>query len=162
MKVKYLSNDNFVVYLNKHYIKDLDIDDKKSIEAYFKKIFVNLKNNHNVNINGYYNIKVYINNRYGLVIDAYRLNNEYFKLYGNKVDMKITIDTNNRFLYEIEDYFLIDKLKNNINEIYYKDDKYYIEINESIDDRNYNFLLENSIIIYSDEVYDILSLCDQL
>ena len=77
--------------------------------------------------------------------------------------MKITIDSHQPFLYEIEDYFIIEKLKDKIKNIYYFYNKYYIELNDIIDDHLYNFLLENSNIIYNSEhINDILSLCCKL
>jgi hypothetical protein len=159
MKIEYVDENNFIIYLNKYYIKDLDIENKKSIEEYFKKIFVSLKNNYNLDIYGYYDIRVYTNKQYGLIIDVYRLSNDYYKLYNNKIDMKIVVDTNNTFIYEVEDYFIVNILKRQIKNVYYKNDKYYIELNDKINDRDYNYLLENSKIIYDDNVYDILSLC---
>jgi deoxycytidine triphosphate deaminase len=110
MKIEYLDDTNFIIYLNKYYIKDLNLDDKKNIEEYFKKMFVNLKNNYGLDIYGYYDIRVYVNHLYGLIIDVFKLSSEYYKLYSNKVDMKIIIDPNNTFLYEIDDYFIIDKV----------------------------------------------------
>lgn len=163
MKIEYLTDDNFIIHLNKCYLKDLNIKDKNSIELYFKKLFFKLKNNRRLNIQGYYHVKVYHNIQYGLIIDVNKLSNEYFNFYNNKVDMKITIDSHQPFLYEIEDYFIIEKLKDKIKNIYYFYNKYYIELNDIIDDHLYNFLLENSNIIYNSEhINDILSLCCKL
>ncbi len=164
MKIKYQDNDNFILYLNKFYINKLDLEDKKSVEEYFKNIFLKLKKRFSFNIYGYYNIKVFANNIYGIIIEVNKINNEYFKLYGSKTDMKIAIDTNNLFLYEIEDYFLIDYLSDYINNIYYNDNnhKYYIEINENINKAKYNILIENSNIIYDADADDILFSCSLL
>ncbi len=159
MKIEYLVDDNFIIYLNKHYIKDLNIEDKISVETYFKKLFRNLKSNYNLNMEGYYMVNIYSNCQYGLIIEVNKLNAEYFSLYGNKVDMKITINLNQPFLYEIDDYFIIDSLKNIINNVYFKNNKYYLELKDIIDESSYNFLLENSNIIYNDKAKDIQSLC---
>lgn len=156
MKVEYADEHNFYIYLNKYYLANLELDNKKCVEDYFKKIFLNLKDNHHLDIYGYYNINVYVNKQYGLVIDVFKLSNDYFKIPNNKVDMKITIDNDNKFLYEIDDYFFIMKYLNNIKNIYYKNGKYYLELKEEVTDSFYLYLMEHSHIIFDEYVDEIL------
>jgi hypothetical protein len=157
MKIEHVNDYNFYIYLNKDYLLDLKLEDKDCVEKYFKKMFLNLKNNHHLDIYGYYNIKVYANKHYGIIIDVFKLSNDYFKLPNNKVDMKIMIDNDNLFLYELDDYFFTYKYKKNIKNIYFKDQKYYVELNDDIDPLFYLYLMEHSNIIFDDEVYDILT-----
>lgn len=157
MKIEYVTNDNFIIYLNKYHLKDLKLDYKKSVEEYFKKLFRSLNKVYHLEIEGYYNVKVHENSIYGIIIEVDKLCNEYFSIGGNKVDMKITINLDDLFLYEIDDYFILDSLKDNIKNIYYHH-QYYIELKDEIDDKAYNFLLENSNIIYNDKVNDLLKL----
>ncbi|MDD2470056.1 MAG: hypothetical protein PHI22_03935 [Bacilli bacterium] len=156
MKVEYIGEHNFCVYLNKYNLSDLELKDKQCVEEYFRKLFINLKNNHSVDIYGYYNIMVYADNKYGLIIDVFKLNNDYFKLSNNKIEMKIMIDNENDFLYEIDDYFFIEPYKDDIKSIYYKDKKYYVELNDTVDDAFYLYLIEHSNIVFNDKVYDII------
>jgi hypothetical protein len=156
MKIEYLDEDNFYVYINKICLKDLELKNKDSVEKYFKKLFMKLKNNYQLDIYGYYNIRVYENIHYGIILDILKLSNDYFKLPNNKVDMKIMIDSNSIFLYEIDDYFFIDKYKSNIKSIYYKDEKYYVDLNDEIDDSFYLYLLEHSNILFNDDANEIL------
>jgi hypothetical protein len=162
MKIEYLNDYNFYIYLNKNYISDLEIKNRECVEKYFKKMFLNLKNNHHLDIYGYYNIKVYANNNYGLIIDVLKLSNDYFKMPSNKVDMKIMIDNDSIFLYELDDYFFIDKYKDNIKNIYYKDEKYYVELNDDVDELFYFNLLEHSNIIFNDNAYEIMMTSSKL
>jgi hypothetical protein len=162
MKIEYLNDYNFYIYLNKNYISDLEIKNRECVEKYFKKMFLNLKNNHHLDIYGYYNIKVYVNNNYGLIIDVLKLSNDYFKMPSNKVDMKIMIDNDSIFLYELDDYFFIDKYKDNIKNIYYKDEKYYVELNDDVDELFYFNLLEHSNIIFNDNAYEIMMTSSKL
>jgi hypothetical protein len=162
MKIEYLNDYNFYIYLNKNYISDLEIKNRECVEKYFKKMFLNLKNNHHLDIYGYYNIKVYVNNNYGLIIDVLKLSNDYFKMPSNKVDMKIMIDYDSIFLYELDDYFFIDKYKDNIKNIYYKDGKYYVELNDDVDELFYFNLLEHSNIIFNDNAYEIMMTSSKL
>lgn len=157
MKIEYVEEDNFYIYLNKCYLSDLELDNKKSVEDYFKKMFLNLKNNHHLDIYGYYNIKVYANKQYGIIIDVFKFNNDYFKMPSNKVDMKIIIDSDNKFLYEIDDYFFASKHKKDIKNIYYKNGKYYLELNNDVDEIFYLYLIEHSHVIFSDYADDIMA-----
>jgi hypothetical protein len=120
-------------------------------------MFLSLKNNHHLDIRGYYNIRVYANKQYGLIIDVFKLNNDYFKLPNNKVDMKIMIDSDNKFLYEIDDYFFALKHRHNIKNIYFKEGKYYLELCDEVDNIFYHHLIEHSDIIFSDYAEEILS-----
>jgi hypothetical protein len=162
MKIEYLNDYNFYIYLNKNYISDLEIKNKECVEKYFKKMFLSLKNNHHLDIYGYYNIKVYVNNNYGLIIDVLKLSNDYFKMPSNKVDMKIMIDNDSIFLYELDDYFFINKHKNNIKNIYYKDERYYVELNDDVDKLFYLYLIEHSNIIFNDNAYEIMMTSSKL
>jgi hypothetical protein len=157
MKIEYISDCNFYLYLNKYYLFGLELDNKQHVENYFKKIFINLKNNYHLDIYGYYNIRVYANKQYGLIIDVFKLSNDYFKMPGNKVDMKIIIDSDNQFLYEVDDYFFALTYKNDIKTIYYKDKKYYLELKDEVDDAFYLYLIEHSNIIFNDSAYEIMS-----
>jgi len=162
MKVEHVSEYNFYIYLNKYYLADLELNDKQCVEEYFKKVFINLKNNYHLDIYGYYNIRVYANKQYGIIIDVFKLSNDYFKMPGNKVDMKIMIDSDNKFLYEIIDYFLIESYKNCIKNIYYKDEKYYLELDDTVDDVFYLYLIEHSNIIFNDVAYEIMATSSKL
>lgn len=156
MKIEYLNDYNFYLYLNKEYIIDLELDNKESIEKYFKMMFMKLKKNYHIDIYGYYNIRVYANNNYGIIVDVFKLSDDYFKMPNNKIDIKIAIDKDNVFIYEIDDYFFARKYDRNIKNIYFKDQKYYVELNDEIDDTFYFHLMEHSNIIFDDEAYEII------
>lgn len=160
--MEYVGDHNFYIYLNKYYLCDLELDNKTCVEEYFKKMFINLKNNHHLDIYGYYNIRVYANKQYGVIIDVFKLSNDYFKMPGNKVDMKIMIDSDNKFLYEVDDYFFAEAYKKNIKNIYGKDEKYYLELQDTVDDAFYLYLIEHSNIIFNDNAYEIMTSSSKL
>ncbi|MDD2203033.1 MAG: hypothetical protein PHT75_04635 [Bacilli bacterium] len=157
MKIEYVNEYNFHIYLNKYYLIDLELDDKHCIEEYFKQIFMNLRNNYDLDIYGYYNIKVYTDKQYGIIIDVFKLSNDYFKVPGNKVDMKIMINSDSIFLYEITDYFLVELFKDYIKNIYYKDENYYLELCKNVDEVFYLYLMEHSRILFNDQVHEIMA-----
>lgn len=154
MKVVFNDEFNYYIYLSKYNILNLDIDNKRDIEEYFKRIFLSLKNNYHLDIYGLFNIRVYCDKNYGIIIDVLKLNSDYFKIT-NKVEMKIVVDKDNSFLYEIDDYFFIKQYHNNISNIYCKNKKYYIELKDDIEELFYLYLLEHANIIFNDEALDI-------
>lgn len=157
MKVEHVDEENFYIYINKYCLTNLQLDDKQCVEEYFKKLFMNLKNNHHFDITGYYNIRVYANKQYGLIIDVFKLSNDYFKLPNNKVDMKIVIDSNCVFLYEIEDYFFVLPFLDRVKNTFYNNGKYYLELKENIDNSFYSILMEHSRIVFDEEAQDVLT-----
>ena len=141
--MKLESKENIlIIYLKKQLIDTIDFTKKNELEKYFKELFLKLKEYYNIKINGYYNINVYIDEFYGVVLELQKEELDYYDYFDNQVDMHILTEEV-QFLYLIEDYFIINEL--NISKLYYYKDKYYILPNINTD---YNYLLENSEVIY--------------
>lgn len=141
--MKLESKENIlIIYLKKQLIDTIDFTKKNELEKYFKELFLKLKEYYNIKINGYYNINVYIDEFYGVVLELQKEELDYYEYFDNQVDMHILTEEV-QFLYLIEDYFIINEL--NISKLYYYKDKYYILPNINTD---YNYLLENSEVIY--------------
>ena len=87
----------------------------------------------------------YLDNNYGTIIklEDYK---STFTLNNDKT-VKITIHTNSNFLYKL-DYFNIKNFSN--QKIYYYKNKFYLQINESLNIKDYYKLLELSEVIYED------------
>lgn len=138
MKIEYYS-DKIVTYLINRHIK-LEVEDIKQL---LYDVLNNLIENYNVDIRNNYDINIYINDLYGIVVELVKINSDShddFNSIGlNIVDEKL-------FLYEIDDP--LDYIG---NEIYYYDDKFYLNI-KNIDIN----LFENVKIIYDDYVYKVL------
>lgn len=141
--MKLESKENIlIIYLKKQLIDTIDFTKKNELEKYFKELFLKLKEYYNIKINGYYNINVYIDEFYGVVLELQKEELDYYEYFDNQVDMHILTEEV-QFLYLIEDYFIINEL--NISKLYYYKDKYYILPNINTD---YNYLLENSEVVY--------------
>jgi hypothetical protein len=69
MKIELLDEYNYTLYLNNLYVKDLNLDNKDDIEKYLKKLFLIVKNRYDVDISGMFEIDIYVNSKYGIVID---------------------------------------------------------------------------------------------
>ena len=138
MKVEMLS-DKIIVYLldNKKYNEDSDI--KKMLI----KVFDNLEKYYGITFNSDYNLDLYINRYYGMILEIKE--NEDF-IYDDIVNLKLNVLRDTLFLYEVD-----DPLEYINYEIYYYNDKFYVNAkNEDIN------LIENSNLVYGDIVYKII------
>ena len=138
MKVEMLSN-TIIVYLldNKKYNEDSDI--KKILI----NVFDNLEKYYNITFTSDYNLELYINRYYGMILEI--TENEDF-IYDDIVNLKLNILRDTLFLYEVA-----DPLEYINYEIYYYNDKFYV--NAKREDIN---LIENSNLVYGDIVYKII------
>ena len=138
MKVEMLSN-TIIVYLldNKKYNEDSDI--KKMLI----KVFDNLEKYYDITFTSDYNLELYINRYYGMILEIKE--NEDF-ICDDIVNLKLNVLRDTLFLYEVDDPL------GYINyEIYYYNDKFYV--NAKREDIN---LIENSNLVYGDIVYKII------
>ena len=133
-----LSN-TIIVYLldNKKYNEDSDI--KKILI----NVFDNLEKYYNITFTSDYNLELYINRYYGMILEIKE--NEDF-IYDDIVNLKLNILRDTLFLYEVD-----DPLEYINYEIYYYNDKFYV--NAKREDIN---LMENSNLVYGDIVYKII------
>lgn len=138
MKVEMLS-DKIIVYLldNKKYNEDSDI--KKMLI----KVFNNLEKYYGITFTSDYNLDLYINRYYGMILEIKE--NEDF-IYDDIVNLKLNVLRDTLFLYEVD-----DPLEYINYEIYYYNDKFYV--NAKREDIN---LIENSNLVYGDIVYKII------
>ena len=127
--------DKFLlVKIYKPYLKDIDIYNHEQIANFFKDIFLKIKKKYN--LSGLFYVDVYINDKYGMIIE---INNICF--YKNEFDIKIKFHLNCIFFNEIDSIELLD-----FENIYYYKDKFYAVYENDCDKE----------IIYKDTI-DILN-----
>jgi hypothetical protein len=136
MKVD-IVDDNIIVFLNKYVNKNVDYNDSKVLEVELKNIFDKLNLYYGIKIKGYYDVHIYIDDNYGIIIELIKDDIDYID-YDDIIDMKISIN-NIKLLYKIEDIFMFNKL----GKIYLYKNNLYLEPN--IYDIS---LFESSEIIY--------------
>ncbi len=145
MSIKFISNLIFDIYVKKYLVKDVDFSSKDDLEKYLKKLFKILKNKYNLIIEGFYNITVYIDKYYGIILHMEKEELDYYEYYKNQVDMRlITIDTD--FMYQIEDipFDIIDKINIKINH-----DNIFLTLKQELTNVEMMNLIENSVIVYN-------------
>lgn len=140
MKIE-LENDKVIIYIKKEEINDLNFNKVDELEEYFKNLIIKLKNLYDISITGFYNIKVFIDKIYGMVLQLEKEEIDYYD--DNQIEMRI-IKEDVRFLYEVNDPFKIKKTK-----LIKRKDKYYLMILENILYKDFLNVLENSKIVYN-------------
>ena len=133
----------YEIYINKKNI-DISFDDKSNIEEYLKKLFKKLKDYYYIKFEGFYNVNIYIDKYYGIVLDIIKEDIDYYT-YFNQVDMKISkIDVD--FIYKIDDIplYILSKVK-----IFSKGNDLYLKIEEELNDKEMMYLMENSFLVYN-------------
>jgi len=134
MKINIIDEYNTVIYLNKSIIKFIDFS---NVENELDKIFLKLKNTYNISISGYYDVDIYCDDNYGVVIKLTQSDIDSFDYLDKIISMNINT-YNKEFLYKLDD--INDDLK---SFIYYKSNIYT---------NNYNDIRisEHASIIYDD------------
>lgn len=121
MKIEIYS-DKYIVYLNNDLIKNINFKVKKEVEDCFREVFIKIKKRLNKELNGFFNIQVYLNNKFGAIVSIEKEDIEYYEYLSNQIDMQIKIDDKTSILKEYDDVFNI-----NSEYAYYYDNKYYID-----------------------------------
>lgn len=158
MKVNIVDDNNIIVFLNKFNIKNIDFKNRENIETNFRKIFLKLKNIYNLNIKGYYNITIYIDDDYGAALEIEHEDIDYYDYFDSQVDMRVNVINDNKFLYKIKDIFNLDEKILNKIDIYLFKNKYYIKLKKGVTNIELGKILENSELVYGDITIDILKI----
>lgn len=138
MKIEYYI-DKIVIYVIDRKVSD-DICDIKDL---LFDVFNNLVDNYDIDIKNNYNINIYINNSYGVIVEMIKLEENDI---GDVNSLGLNILFDKLFLYEMDDP--LDYIG---SEIYYYNNKYYLNA-DKVDAR----LIENSRLIYDNFVYKVL------
>ncbi len=151
MKLEILNLNNLVFYLNKDYLDKINFNINENVEQEFKNLFIKLKNIYNLELNGYYEVTVYVNDVYGIIIEMEKDDDEYIKIFGDTLDMKITFKFDCEIFYKIEN---IDFIKFNNYNLYYCNNELFLSLknNLKLSYKDYLYLLENSSIVYGNQL----------
>ena len=148
MKVEIINDENMEIFLNKYNFINIDINDKDSLLTEIKNILIKINNRYNLNLCGFYKIKVYPNKNIGVFLNIIKIDDNEFN---NEADFRIVIYPNEKFFFETE-YF--DVLPESSLIRYYQN-KFYIDIN---DFNNIDKYMDMGKIIYDEDAKKMLSL----
>lgn len=122
MKVD-IKNDNFIIYVNK-YLINYDMKNRKDIEENIKDLLIRIRKIYKIKLSGYYKIKIYQNDLYGLIFDCVKEDDLDF--FPDLCDLKVNILYDSKMLLESDDFFIF----NNNKKTYKKGNKFYINIKD--------------------------------
>lgn len=145
MKIEYISLNEIIIFLfNNKY--NLNIHKEENIEKFLRQLFSQLRDYYSINIEGYYEVNIYVDYNYGLVLSLKKQQLDYYDYFKNQVDMKIIIHKEH-FLYLIDNY----SFNKDIFDIYKLDSNIYLCPKHKISRNDLARLIENSVIIYDSE-----------
>lgn len=122
MKVD-IKNDNFIIYVNK-YLINYDMKNRKDIEENIKYLLIRIRKIYKIKLSGYYKIKIYQNDLYGLIFEC--IKEDDLDFFPDFCDLKINILYDSKILLESDDFFIF----NNNKKTYKKGNKFYINIKD--------------------------------
>lgn len=154
MKLTFQNNE-IIIYLNKSYIKNIDFQNKKTLENYLNKILNKIKNKYEIYISGYYNVKIFLSEEYGIIIDIQKEELDYPEYFSGEVDMNISV-IEDKFLYEVLNINIPKNILKKLEKYKFLD-KIYLVSKDSLTDIEIGVILENTKIVYGDEAKQIKS-----
>jgi len=149
MICKVIDKDFYIVKAFKDI--NFDIYDHDEIKTFVTDLFNKILNKYK--LNGIIKLNIYIDDMYGMIIEIKKESDLIIK---KLIDIKIKFNLNISFLYEVDYFYLLENNLINQN-IYYYNNKFYLEIIDNINDKDYLKLLDNSLIVYNDEINDIIN-----
>lgn len=150
-----LQNNEIIIYLNKTYIKNIDLQNKKILENYLNKLLNKIKNKYELYISGYYDVKIYLSEEYGIIINIEKENLDYPEYFAGEIDMNISV-IEDRFLYEVENIDIPKSILKKLEKYKFLD-KIYLHPKENLSDIELGVILENTKLIYGEKAKQILA-----
>lgn len=152
MKLVFYDDSKWIVFMNNLVAPKMNFEDREELEQYFRNLFLKLKESYELKIQGYYNIDIYLDSLYGVIIEIEKEEMDYFEYDENQVDMRICIHETS-ILYELEEYIPMD---HDTYHIIWYDNKWYVKLKQKINDICLGRLLEYAKIHYQEENEQIL------
>lgn len=152
--MKLIIDENIVFFLNKIYLDNVNIKDESLIEKKLIKLINKIQKQYNIDLNGYYNVYIYKDKNYGLIIEMEKEKLDYLDYFNNQIELNIEI-IEDTFLYKTDNIFTIDKTLLEKLIIYINKDEIYLKIKENINDIELGQIIENSQIIYGNKAKSI-------
>lgn len=97
-----MEDDLIILYLNKFLFKSIDFSDKEVLQKYIKGLLLKLQDNYSLEFKGYYDITLYVDRNYGVIIEICREELEYLDYFGEGIEINTRI-IEDSFLYEVND-----------------------------------------------------------
>lgn len=146
MKIESCGKDNFNIFINRLYVKEIDFNSKDELVCFIKEFILKVKNK--LGMRGFYKIKVYPQDIIGIFLDVTKLDDVDLS---NTLDLRVIIMSDERIYYETEDYSKIESY----NDKRYMDGLFYCVVDDYFD--NILEKVEFGRFIYGKEVINLLN-----
>lgn len=157
MKIIKMDQEKVIIFLPSP-IFSVDLCEKDQLEDYFRALFLKLEEYYDMNMRGFYQIRVYQDSNYGAVFEIDEEDVPYFNYLDQQVEMSIQIIKGSFFLYQVEDILELDQDIIKSCTFYQYQNHFFLKLNEKISLGNYIKLLEHSEIIYGSKTKRITRL----
>lgn len=151
MKVLNYNDKSVVIFLPTPNLL-LETLSKEELEDYFRSLFLKLGNRYEINQNGFYQITIYKDAFFGSILEIEEEEIPYFDYMDTQVEMSIHIKKDSFFMYEVADILDLEEEIIKKSNLYFVQNKFYIELKSKIMEKNYMKLLEYGKIIYGEKV----------
>lgn len=145
--MRLIIDENIVIFLDKIYLHTIDLTNQNLIEKKLIKLINKIQNKYKIDLNGYYNVFIYKDNNYGLIIDMQKEELEYLDYFNNQIEMNSEV-IEDSFLYKIEDIFRLDKKISQKFITYKNKENIYLKAKNKLTAIELGIILENGEIIY--------------
>ena len=140
MKLKFIDDLTFDIYVNKEFNKDINVENKSEIEELLKKLLKKIKYRYRVDIEGFYNVNVYIDKFYGIIFNLKKEELNYYEYFNGQIDINLKIIKSN-FLYKLDD--IPTNLLSKINRKTISNDIFF-EVREELNIKEKMYLVEHT------------------
>ena len=124
LKIESYGKNDYKIFINSSYTKELDYLNKDELIIFIKKFIVKLKNK--LSLRGFYKIRVYPKGKIGMFLDVTKLDDIDLT---NNLDLRVMIMYDEDFYFETDDYDVIK----DCNDIRYLDGLFYCVVDDSFD-----------------------------
>lgn len=150
MIIKTIDKNFYILKVFNKYL-DFDIYNHDEVKDFIYKLYDKILCKYN--LKGFIIFDIYIDNNYGMIIEIKKEDNIFLD---KLTDIKIKFNINISFLYEIDYFYLLEEeIKNQV--VYYYRGKFYLEIVNDIESNKFIKILENSKIVYNQDINNIIN-----
>lgn len=146
MKLEFMDDDCYKVFINSNYITDFDIESNDDIGKYVKKIILKIRKLYGVTLEGFYEVHVYYIKYIGMILEIKNIDSYYSKT----IDLKIVVHNDEKSYLKIDQYELIKKYK----EVNYFNNYFYLPTSE-LQKNDILSLAENIEILYGSSIEEL-------
>lgn len=144
MSIKFVDDLTLDIYIKKDMVDFKIFDKKEMIEEYFKNIVGKLKKIYKIELDGFYNVIIYVDKYYGAIFHLEKEKLDYYDYFKGELEIKIVLK-------KVDFLYLVDTIEYFSKEqILSKNGNLYIKLSNDISKKDFMNLLEHSTIVYNE------------